>query len=202
MPQEATPTERNAHRERYHRTHDGIVRTAARLLRERGIAGASVDDVMQSAGLTRGGFYAHFRDKTAMVAESLAHAFVEARHNLLDIDATGEDWLAAAVDRYLSDRHVDETGRGCAVPALGADVARGPVEVRATFAVEVEHMIQGVATKLGGGADARARAIGFLSTAAGAVLLARAVTVKSDPSRMRLAREILAAAKKQLLRPR
>ena len=185
----------NGHRERYLRSHEGIVRMAARLIRERGIAGASVDDVMQAAGLTRGGFYAHFRDKTAMVSEALGYAFAEARRNLLEIDATGDAWLRRASERYLSDAHLAEPGRGCAVPTLGADIARGPAELREAFTREVESVIDGVAEKLGGGAAGRKRAIAFMATSVGAVLLARAVSDAARPGRVAFAREILAAAR-------
>ena len=49
--------------------------TSARLLRERGVDGASVNDVMKDAGLTHGGFYKHFPNKDAMVASALDAAF-------------------------------------------------------------------------------------------------------------------------------
>ena len=192
----------NGHRERFTRSHDSIVRVAARLIRERGIAGASVDEVMQAAGLTRGGFYAHFRDKTAMVSEAVGYAFAEARRNLLELDATGDAWARRASERYLSEAHLAEPGRGCAVPTVGADVARGPAELREAFTVEVESVIDGVAQKLGGGASGRKRAIGFLATSVGAVLLARAVTDPTKPSRVALAREILSAARAAVAPPK
>jgi len=183
-------------REQYERTHAGIVRTAARLVRERGISGASVDDVMQAAGLTRGGFYAHFRDKTAMVGEALHEAFREARKNLLEFDLEGDAWLGKASERYLSEAHLDQPGRGCAVPSLGAEVARADAEVGEVFAREIDHVLGGIQQKLGGGKDARRRAIMFLSTAVGAMVLARGVGARS------LALEILSTARASLSKPK
>ncbi|HTJ83733.1 MAG TPA: TetR/AcrR family transcriptional regulator [Polyangiaceae bacterium] len=183
-------------REQYEKTHVGIVRTAARLLRERGIDGASVDDVMQAAGLTRGGFYAHFKDKTAMVGEALVEAFREARKNLLDLDATDEAWVTRATERYLSEAHLDNPGRGCALPALASDVARGEPELGAVVATEIGVVLAGIEAKLGGGKGARRRAIVFLSTSVGAMVIARAVGDRE------LAREVLAAARATLSKPR
>ena len=48
-----TPTRKEA-------THERIVEVAARAIRRSGYDGTSVADIMKEAGLTHGGFYAHF----------------------------------------------------------------------------------------------------------------------------------------------
>src|SRR5882757_7487325 len=99
-------------------THDRIVRAAAKVIRRDGYAGTSVADVMSDAGLTHGGFYAHFPSREAMLAEGLDHAATEALESLIGsstVRAAKEniDPLQALVESYLSDRHVAATETGC-----------------------------------------------------------------------------------------
>ena len=44
-------------------TRERIVRAAARAIRKHGYEGVGVADVMKEAGLTHGGFYAHFESR-------------------------------------------------------------------------------------------------------------------------------------------
>src|SRR3954468_4362294 len=87
------------------RTHDRIIASAGRIVRKNGLAAASVSRVMHGAGLTIGGFYAHFRSKQAMNAE-----VVEAT-----LGASSTPW---SVDRYLTAAHRDDPGHGSAFPAV------------------------------------------------------------------------------------
>lgn len=181
----------NAKVEQRERSHENILANAARLLRERGLSGASVDVVMGAAGLTRGGFYAHFRDKTAMAVAGIDRAFAEARGNLLGagLPPRGPAWVEAAAKRYLSEAHLDHPGRGCAVPALAGEVARGEPEVREAFGRGVGEMLDGIERRLDGG-DRRARAIVLLATCVGGMAIARAVSSRG------LAREVLGACRR------
>src|SRR2546428_14028361 len=108
------------------RTHQRILDTAARLFRKRGYAATGVDAVMTSAGLTAGGFYAHFRSKQAMLAEALDLAFQQsidrARSRLAS--SHGADWIRGFITFYLSKEHRDAPERGCPMPALAPEVAR------------------------------------------------------------------------------
>lgn len=172
-------------------TRRRILSTAARLFRERGYRGTSVDELMARAGLTRGGFYAHFRGKTELLREALSAAFAEAIHNLAGEGIehlTGAEWVAQARQRYLSPGHVDERAGGCVAAALGAEIGSMPPAVRRTFAEELEQVIDSMAERIGG-ADARARAWRLLSEWSGAIVLARAV----DDDALR--EEILAASR-------
>lgn len=160
------------------------------MMRERGLAGASVNDVMGAAGLTRGGFYAHFPDKDEMVAEALGRAFEEAMAQLVtSIPEDGEAWLERAIGRYLSERHLDSPGTGCAVPALGADVARSAPTVKRAFQRGVASMVAAMEKKLASD-EGRERSIALLSTWVGALTLARAVHDRA------MAREVLEVAKR------
>jgi len=81
---------------------------------------------MRRAGLTHGGFYAHFRDKTQLVAEACAAAFDEAVPNLERTSALPTPAARAGllIDSYLAVRHRDNRGAGCMVVAVAADMAR------------------------------------------------------------------------------
>ncbi len=59
---------------RKHETHERIVDVAARAIRRHGYAGVGVADVMKEAGLTHGGFYAHFDSRDALIVEALERA--------------------------------------------------------------------------------------------------------------------------------
>src|SRR3954454_25273470 len=93
------------------RTHDRIIAAAGRIARKNGLAAASVSRVMRGAGLTSGGFYAHFRSKKAMDAEV--------------VQATlGDSSIPWSVDRYLTAAHRGHPQHGCAFPAMLSQLAR------------------------------------------------------------------------------
>ncbi|GAA2700076.1 MULTISPECIES: TetR/AcrR family transcriptional regulator [Actinoplanes] len=108
-----------------------IVATAARLFRERGVAGVSVADVSAAAGLTHGGFYKQFASKDALVDEAIGYAFQQQAARLGD--SAG---LPAFLDTYLSTGHRDDPGPGCPTAGFAGDVARaaGGPAARQTYA--------------------------------------------------------------------
>ncbi len=175
-----------------------ILATGARLFRERGLHGASVNEVMAGAGLTRGGFYAHFEDKEALVAGTLHEMFDEAERNwLLHDELRGDAWVELALKRYLSVPHLQEPGRGCVMPSLSADLSRGDEKQRQIVAARISSFLQLVEDKLEehpGGASRRERAIALFAGCVGAVTIARAV---GEPA---LAEEVLTATRRQLRR--
>ncbi|MBX3272751.1 MAG: TetR/AcrR family transcriptional regulator [Sandaracinaceae bacterium] len=157
------------------RSRARIVEAASRLFRGRGYRDTSVDDLMADAGLTRGGFYAHFESKAALLGAALEAAFAESRRNLFEgrlAALRGDAWRRAASERYLSREHQRRPEEGCAVPALGAEVARAEPEVRDAFEAEVRAILDAMSERLDGD---RARAMRLLSTWVGATLLSRAV---------------------------
>ncbi len=129
------------------RTHETILESAAQLLRARGISGARVADVMKGAGLTVGGFYAHFASKEALVDDALRKTARELRARLFaGLDAKpAADRAEVVLKRYLSPAHRDEQEAGCPFPAVVGEVGttapeHGPVvgeEVEA-FAAELQ----------------------------------------------------------------
>ncbi len=114
------------------KTHERIVTLAARRLREEGLEGIGVADLMKEAGLTVGGFYKHFASRDELVAEAVEAAIGSWRRQQEDKGIDPESVpLADYVDNYLSERHRDHCGEGCVYAALTADMARGSDAVRA-----------------------------------------------------------------------
>ncbi|MDB5504461.1 MAG: TetR family transcriptional regulator [Tardiphaga sp.] len=158
-------------------THARIVKKAAVRLREKGAHGIGVADLMKDAGLTHGGFYAHFDSREALVIEAFSHAMDRStdRWRQLAGQAAPEQRLSSIVEAYLSPQHRDNPGHGCAVPALGAEIARESAKTRKAFAAKLEQMIGVMAEQFPGGSDkaTRKQAMAALATMMGALVLAR-----------------------------
>ncbi len=157
-------------------THARIVREASRLFRERGTAEVGVVDVMDAAGLTRGGFYAHFKNKEALVAEAITLGFDDARTNLFGMpENEGAAWLARAAKRYLNESHVDAVGDGCVVAALGTEMARHQGPARIAFERGLADIVEGIRARLGEalGGHKPGRAAALFASWVGAIQLAR-----------------------------
>jgi TetR/AcrR family transcriptional repressor of nem operon len=130
----------NAKAAQKERTHETILESAAHLLRSRGISGARVADVMKGAGLTVGGFYAHFSSKEALVDDALRRTARELRKNLFDRleDKPAEDRAEVVLKRYLSQAHRDQVETGCPFPAVVGEVATTAPEHREVVAEQLE----------------------------------------------------------------
>jgi TetR/AcrR family transcriptional regulator, transcriptional repressor for nem operon len=129
----------NVRTDQKERTRQDILASASRLLRERGIGGASVAEVMKGAGLTVGGFYAHFAAKDELVVASLRHAMRQMWGQLLPTvgSARGVEAVSAVVRRYLSRSHRDHPAEGCPLPAVVGDAAHASQIVRDAMADEL-----------------------------------------------------------------
>ena len=129
----------NVRSDQKERTRGDILASASRLLRERGIGGASVAEVMKGAGLTVGGFYAHFASKDELVDASLRHAMRQMWDQLLPTvgSARGAEAVAAIVRRYLSRSHRDHPAEGCPLPAVVGDAAQASPMIRDALADEL-----------------------------------------------------------------
>src|SRR5437763_6398319 len=103
-------------------SHERIVSVAARAIRRSGYEGTGVADIMKEAGLTHGGFYAHFASREAMLAEAADRAGAEGMKLAMRVaaDAPPDRALEAIARAYLSKAHVEAVERGCAVAALGS----------------------------------------------------------------------------------
>jgi TetR/AcrR family transcriptional repressor of nem operon len=173
------------------RTHARIVEAAARAFRERGVEPVAIADVMRAAGLTHGGFYAHFSSKDALVAEATTRGLADSRREFLVAAAAAnpQSPLREIIRRYISRSHRDHQAEGCALPALAAEIAREPAGVRSAFTAALEEFIAQLMDYVPGDtADARRDAALVLASGmAGAVALARAVEDPALSDRLLLA---------------
>jgi len=179
-------------REEKAKTHERIVELASARIREGGIDGPGVAEIMQAAGLTHGGFYKHFGSRDDLIAEAAEHAFAYAEQTLDHHAHDPHDPLASWVDWYVSEEHRDNPGTGCPVAALVGDVGRADDRVRAGYSAVVERYIETLEGMLGGGQDSRRQALIAASTLLGALALSRAVDDEA------LSREILSSAREAL----
>ena len=158
-------------------THARIVKKASARLREKGAHGIGVADLMKDAGLTHGGFYSHFDSREALVIEAFTHAMDRSIENWRKVAGkkSPAQRLEMVVNQYLTPLHRDAPGQGCAVPSLGADIARENPKTRKAFAAKLDEMIGMMAENFpdSGPKTARKQAMASLSTMVGALLMAR-----------------------------
>jgi TetR/AcrR family transcriptional repressor of nem operon len=178
-------------------THARIVKRASVRLREKGAHGVGVADLMKDAGLTHGGFYAHFDSREALVIEAFAYAMDRSteRWRKLSEQTPPDKRFAAVVNAYLSAVHRDDPGHGCAVPSLGAEIARESPKTRKAFAAKLEQMIGMLAEQIPGlpPKAARKQAMAALGTMMGTLVMARIA------GNGELSDEILAAGREAVL---
>jgi TetR/AcrR family transcriptional regulator, transcriptional repressor for nem operon len=182
-------------------THARILRAAARAIRKHGYEGVGVADVMREAGLTHGGFYAHFKSRDALLAEAADQAGAESIESLSRAAAARRgNELLGLVDSYLSDRHVTapEQGLGCAIAAAGSEVPRQNPEVRRVVTRRIKEMIGLTERQFAGWGtkEAHEKAMGIVAALIGAILLGRAVDDALLSKEIRkAARELILAAR-------
>jgi AcrR family transcriptional regulator len=159
-------------------SHHRILDAAARAIRRAGHSGVSVADVMKEAGLTHGGFYAHFDSRDDMVASAIAFAGEQSAGNVRQAMATlqkqGMSPFRALVESYLSDRHLAAVETGCVVAALGSEMPRQAEPVRQAAAERVRGLIRAVESTLPEEV-APSEASHIVSALVGALQLARAL---------------------------
>jgi TetR/AcrR family transcriptional repressor of nem operon len=165
-------------------TRRRIVETAAARFRKEGVEAVGIAGLMADAGLTHGGFYAHFASKEDLVRAALDEAAQQsnARRAAVLEAAPGPGALEAMVRAYLRPAHRDTPELGCAAAALIAEVARHEPETRAGFAARLEELLGQFEAALPPEMPAEQksrRAIGIFASMMGALQMARAVT---DPA--------------------
>ena len=176
-------------------THDRIVDIAARTLRREGYAGVGVVDVMKQAGLTHGGFYAHFASREALLAEAIERNGKERTQVLGQrveaARARGDSALRALIEGYLSETHLRDVEGGCLVAALGSEMPRQSPALLACSKARVNGLVSMVQRALPEGGTTE-QAMAITAALAGALQLARVLGPKAGA-------EMLAAARSALL---
>jgi AcrR family transcriptional regulator len=166
------------------------VETAARAIRRAGYGGAGVAKIMKEAGLTHGGFYAHFESREGMLVEAADRAGADGMARLARVAAAAppKKALEALLRAYLSKEHVEGVETGCAIAALGSEIPREAPKIRRAATRRIKEMIDLVARQSPdwGRSGAHERALVTVATALGALVLARAV---DDPELSNAVRE-------------
>jgi AcrR family transcriptional regulator len=180
-------------------TRERILRAASRAIRKHGYEGVGVADVMKEAGLTHGGFYAHFESRDALLAAAADQEGVESSEHLSRAIAAAKPGqeLMALVDAYLSDGHVAAPEKGCAIAAAGTEVPRQHADVRRAANRRIKDIIGLVERQLPewGRSAGHDKAMGIAATLVGSVVLARAVDDAQLSKRIRkAARELVRTA--------
>jgi TetR/AcrR family transcriptional repressor of nem operon len=179
-------------------THRRVVEIAAERFRSDGIDGVGVASLMGDAGLTHGGFYAHFASKEALVKEALIVAIASSSAYPGDEeDQTAPLDLRDYIDSYLSPDHRDKMATGCAMAALAPEMVRRPRATRNALVKETKRFIARIASGLpgpGGSDEKLATAYGVFAQMMGSLQLSRAVSDKA------LSDQLLAVGRTNALR--
>jgi TetR/AcrR family transcriptional repressor of nem operon len=159
-------------------TRGRIVENASSALREKGLTGVGVAELMRAAGLTHGGFYAHFGSKEALIADALEHACDQSRTTLgaAAERAPAGKKLRAVADTYLTANHMRHPETGCPTAALAAEMSRIHGPSRKAYGEHVRSRVEWMESIAEGKAEARRRAAaGTYAAMVGGLLIARAI---------------------------
>src|SRR5512138_2489128 len=173
-------------------SRDKILESARRLFNKRGFSEVSIDEIMENAGLTRGGFYRHFRDKDELYAEAVRWFLCEeAPKPWRRPRRNGHKPRAERiVDSYFSLDHFDDSESCCPLIALPSDAARGSGGVKSAYQDVMEKLLLLLQADMAG-PQSRERALAVVSLCVGGLVAARGV---ADP---RLAQDLRRAAYRQ-----
>ena len=161
---------------RKEQSHDRIVEAAARAIRRAGYRGVGVADIMKEAGLTHGGFYAHFASRDALLVEAMLEASRDNKAALTQavarFMAKGHSRFSALVWAYLHDTHLIQIEKGCVVAALASEMTRQGDVVQQEARRRVTHLVEFVRSTLPQGVEPEQAEV-VTATMVGALQLAR-----------------------------
>lgn len=172
-----------------------ILAAAATRIREAGLEGISVGELMKSVNLTHGGFYGHFESRAHLIAAALEQALAEGeKASAAHSGVGGTMTVKSIVNSYLSPAHRDHPSSGCAIPTLAGEVGRADPEVRAIMAQQLAKSFEIMGEALGqAGHDQEQFAVSAWSMMVGALMISR--VLGEDPQ----ADRVLALARKSVL---
>lgn len=186
-----------------------IIQRASQLFRQRGYNGVSIDNLMSEAGLTRGGFYSHFKNKADLFACVIEYD-PELTQRLRERDGKDPKALREGaidiVQDYVSKRYRKQVLKGCSLASLAMETSRAPAEAQCRYAAAIRDL----AAELSRGVEANQsdsergksnaasapldeRALMAIVTALGGLVLANATAADRE-----LADSFSAAAQSQL----
>ena len=179
------------------KTRDAILKATAERIRAGGLEAVGVASIMAEAGLTHGGFYAHFPSRDALLAAAIARLFDDATETVgrYETKYGAKAGLERYADFYLSAKHRDDFAIGCPIPALGAETRRAGAVVKKAF----DEGLDRLAERLGRlmpkqrPAEQKKAALALLGEMSGMLSVSRAIADQ------RQSNDYLAAARKGLL---
>ncbi|WCT79758.1 TetR/AcrR family transcriptional regulator [Novosphingobium humi] len=159
------------------RVRERILDEAAAALRAGGTEGLSVANLMKRAGLTHGGFYAHFENRDDLVTHAIDRMFQDSAGMIQRFLGESDD-LDGLIDFYLSEQTMRRHDRGCPLPWLAGEAPRMPEAARARFQAGIAAMEQALAGALirrgRDSGEAGLLATSLVAEMVGAMALARA----------------------------
>ncbi|HEY6718806.1 MAG TPA: TetR/AcrR family transcriptional regulator [Reyranella sp.] len=162
-------------------TRQRILESARRLFNSKGFAEVSIGEIMENAGLTHGGFYRHFNDKSELYAEAVQWFLCEEAPKPWQRPRRGAARKSRAqriVDAYFSLDHFDDRESCCPLIGLPSDVSRGSDAVKAAYQDVLEKLLGLLQADLAR-PGARERALSLVALCVGGMVVARSV---EDPA--------------------
>ncbi|MBB6426945.1 TetR/AcrR family transcriptional regulator [Sphingopyxis sp. JAI128] len=169
------------------RTRERILDAARRAFARVGYEAVTIDEVMRRAGLTRGGFYNHFRHKADLFAAAVESYGTATPWQDAKTSGSSANGLARwFIDFYLSDDMLANVEIGCPLYGFPNDIARAGSAPRHAYTRLIERTAAIFEAALGSEPDAAERAEAILSLCVGAMLLAS--TTESETLRVSIRR--------------
>lgn len=175
------------------KTREAILEATSQRLRSGGLEGVGVASIMAEAGLTHGGFYAHFKSRDVLIAAALERLFANAIETVGRFEAKygRDEGLSRYVDFYLSPKHRDDFTMGCPIPALAGETRRAAPVVRKAFDTGLEALAERLGRLMPRGGSKAALAL--LGEMAGTLSVSRAM------GDAKASNELLSAKRKTVL---
>lgn len=182
------------------KTRRRILDSASQLFPRRGFDAVSIDELMQHAGLTRGAFYHHFKDKADLYAEAILHATGSSPIAAASSNDTATDWLDEILDVYLSQTHIDNADFPCPLAFLVTDIGNRETSSRNAYTRAYARLVDALTSQLETKAPGENRNAALAASALmiGGVAIGRAL---NDPSAVQALLESCRQTAGQLLRP-
>lgn len=163
-------------KEHKQRTRRRIIAAAGKLFRLHGYHGTGIEQIMAAAGLTRGGFYAHFKSKADLFAAVVEGPHWLNRNLAARKGRNGAALLNEAMDLvgvYLNPGYTDYVAENCPLVSLARDVARAEPAARRALSGAVRHLVSELSRGLSAGGAPDPRALATLALCVGSVTIAR-----------------------------
>jgi TetR/AcrR family transcriptional regulator, transcriptional repressor for nem operon len=160
-------------------TRQKILESARRLFNKKGYAEVSIDEIMENAGLTHGGFYRHFHDKAELYAEAVRwflcpEAPKPWQRKSYDTTAEHKPRGQRVVDAYFSRDHFNDRETCCPLITQTSDVARRSDTMKGAYREVVEKLVEIFQSDVDE-PEKQERALAMVALCVGGVVVARCI---------------------------